>query len=150
VSIGLKKLLPAVSFLSVFGLSACSGPEGEQPVSLREGLYTFKTDGLIGKGPAITEICITGSDDAAKIDTLITEVFALTEDCSHQPEARVGNAISGNLTCEIDESTGVKTAYNGSLTAESLAIDATIQSYAPGEKTSADGRFLAKRNGDCS
>jgi hypothetical protein len=150
MSTSLKPLLPAALLLGALGLSACSSPASEEPVALRNGLYTFTANGAFATGKPITEICLSGGDDQRKINKLIKGAFALYEECSHQPEARVGNAVSGKLTCEIDETAGMNTIYKGSVTAESLALDVTIETYAPDEKTSVDGAFIAKRSGDCS
>jgi hypothetical protein len=92
----------------------------------------------------------SGGDDAVKIDKLVDASFALTDDCSHQIEARIGNAIAGKMICEIDESAGTRSTYEGTETAESVAMDVTFQSYAPGEETFHEGNILAKRSGDCS
>lgn len=142
-----------LGFNAAFGLSSCTNPESETPVALTPGLYAVQV-GSFGK--AKDQLCFTNGDDQ-NVNRLIKKYYAfLEEGCSHKTDARVGNRVSGTISCEIDTTSGFKTTYEGSLTTDSITVDATIVNYAPAlgsderEEKTTESRLTARRIGPCT
>ena len=143
---------PAILFvIAAFGLSSCSSPESEAPVELTPGMYAIKV-GSFGK--AKDQLCFS-SGDVENVDRLIKKYYAFVEGgCSHKTEPRVGNKVSGAISCEIDPTAGWKTTYTGAVAADSIAVDAQIVNYANDaagnrEEVTTQGQLTAQRVGDC-
>ena len=138
--------------IAAFGSASCSNPESEAPVELTPGMYAIKVGSL---GKAKDQLCFSASD-VDNVDRLIKKYYAfLEEGCSHKTEPRVGNKVSGAISCEIDPTAGWKTTYTGALAAESITVDAEIVNYAndPADKreeVTTESRLTAQRVGNCS
>ena len=138
--------------IAAFGSSSCSNPESEAPVELTPGMYAIKV-GSFGK--AKDQLCFSASD-VDNVDRLIRKYYAfLEEGCSLETEPRVGNKVSGAISCEIDPTAGWKTTYTGILTADSIVVDAEIVNYANDssdkrEEVTTESRLTAQRVGNCS
>ena len=141
-----------VCAMAAFGLSSCSNPESEAPVEVTPGMYAIKV-GSFGK--AKDQLCFSAGD-ADNVDRLIKKYYAfLEEGCSHKTEPRVGNKVSGAISCEIDPTAGWKTTYTGTLAADSITVNAEIVNYANDtsgkrEEVTTQGQLTAQRVGDCS
>jgi hypothetical protein len=117
-------------------------------------MYSVKI-GPFGKADA--QLCFSDSDPE-NIDRVIKKYYAfLEEGCPHKTDERVGNAISGAISCKIDPTAGWTTTYTGSVAADSLAIDAKIVNYAPEmgaedkrEEITTESRLTIERVGDCN
>ena len=140
--------------IAILASPSCSNPESETPVALTPGMYAVQLGSL---GKADQQICFSGSD-ADSVDRLIRKNYAFLESgCSHKADQRVGNRVSGAISCEIDPTAGFRTTYTGTLTADSITVDAEIRNYAPAlgstdkrEEVTTESRLTAKRIGDCS
>lgn len=145
--------LVLVGTMTVLGSSSCSNPKNEAPVALTPGLYAVQI-GAFGKEDS--RMCFSGSD-VDNVDKLIRKYYAFLEaGCSHKADQRVGNSISGAISCEIDSTAGYNTTYSGILTTDSLTVDATIVNYAPTigasdkrEEVTTESRLNARRVGSC-
>ena len=140
-----------VCAMAAFGLSSCSNPESEAPVEVTPGMYAIKV-GSFGK--AKDQLCFSASD-ADNVDRLIKKYYAFVEGgCSHKTDERVGNKVSGAISCEIDPTAGWKTTYTGTLAADSITVDAEILNYANDssgkrEEVTTESGLTAQRVGNC-
>ena len=138
--------------IAALGSASCSNPESEAPVELTPGMYAIKV-GSFGK--AKDQLCFSASH-VDNVDRLIKKYYAFIEGgCSHKTEPRVGNKVSGAISCEIDPTAGWKTTYTGALAADSITVDAQILNYANDlsgkrEEVTTESRLTGQRVGNCS
>ncbi len=95
-------------------LSACSGasdPATEAPVALLDGQYEVSVSGqargLLGTRSTApddkpTKLCLTANDDAEKIAKLARTYYGMSGNCAHDGNDRVGNQVSGEVSCAAD------------------------------------------------
>jgi hypothetical protein len=88
--------------------------------------------------------------------TLVRKHFALDGSCSPKLEPRVGNAVTGKLSCQIIAGAGVDTSFEASLAVDTINLDGEMLWYGPapdgaeGKSEEAIGFTLAaKRVRDC-
>lgn len=121
-------------------LSACSAasdPATEAPVTLPDGEYQVaisgQATGMLGTRSTApddkpTKICLTASDDADKVAKLARTYYGFSGSCSHDGNERVGNQVSGEVSCAADPERApggsIGFAYTGQLTADAIRLEA--------------------------
>jgi hypothetical protein len=152
--------------LGLLTMAGCSGdPASQEPVKVQSGLYAVSVSGsgfaqLAQKkkagGKGDDRICLLG-DDLGKLRTLVRENFALEATCSPKLEPRVGNAVTGKLSCPIIAGAGVDTSFEASLAVDAINLDGEMLWYGPAPD-GAEGKseetigftLTAKRVRDCT
>ena len=107
------------------------------------GTQARAVDGLPKK------LCLSAAlDDADKVAKLARTYFSMHEGCTHKSSDRVGNKVSGAVSCPLDQdrfSSGNWTiAYTGDLSAESIRLEGKIKIDIPTENLSAEEQELMK------
>jgi hypothetical protein len=124
-------------------LAGCGGgvggrdPASEAPVAMKAGLYEITKTGeamgmnfgkskLTGK-PEESKFCV----NATMVDrwpvSLVKRVGVPVDECSHRPNPRVGNGLSGAFVCAIPEGempgAKVTISYSGDMAETSTSLD---------------------------
>ena len=151
--------LPAI--VALLGLAACASPEPDpataEPVALMPGLYRITLSGAglarfaapASKDEPGDEVCVRPSGRDRFADQVVENYFILHPGCRHQPEPRVGNVVSGVITCPLDPkmSTGTSTVtYEGVLSADRIEVTSRMRIDArpiPGRLSPEEERQLA-------
>jgi hypothetical protein len=81
--------------LLIAGVSACSSPESETPISLPDGRYAVIPGGV---KEFTSRECLIGTD-AEKVTRVVRNSLSFGSECTHKPGDRVGNVISGAQVC---------------------------------------------------
>lgn len=98
-----KAALPLGALLAV----GCSGPEGEDPVALKPGLYAVDTGGgevlFLKNGETRMELCLAAADAAALLADPLGTLAYPWDRCREAPAPVRGNAMSGERVCGPDD-----------------------------------------------
>lgn len=151
----------AAAGLTAVALSACSAasdPASEAPVALKPGEYRISMSGRAQSpfvGPTQTEedvrdkVCLSGDDDAGKVSKLARNYFSMHPGCSHSPGDRVGNGLSGKVSCPTDPERmpdgKIAIEYTAALTAESVTLEGKMKFDLPTANMSAEEQQLMQR-----
>lgn len=153
--------------LGLLALSACSGdPASEEAIKLQPGLYLVTIGGGAGMpkfSPAKVDggkegddsVCLSSGDDLDKLKKLVRKHFAFNSSCSPKLKPRVGNFVSGQLSCP-NGAVELVTSFEGSLAVDAINLDGEMLWSAPaadgaqGKEENAIGFTLtATRQRDC-
>jgi hypothetical protein len=137
-----KNARRSCSLMLVIALAGCSAsdPAAETPVELTPGQYQISMSGggmaagvPMSQGPGAVDdsICISRADDSETVSKLARQYMGMHSGCSHSANDRVGNSVSGKLSCPTDPERApggeISTTYTGVLTAESVTLEGQIK-----------------------
>jgi hypothetical protein len=133
--------LRSCSLILAVALAGCSAsdPATEAPVELLPGQYQIRMSGgglaagvptSQGPGAVDDSVCIARADDSETVSKLARQYLGMHPGCSHSANDRVGNSVSGKLSCPTDPERApggaVTTTYTGALTAESVTLEGKV------------------------
>lgn len=145
-----------VSGLIVLG--GCAGPEHENPVALKPGLYEIKAGGngtlFLKNGELEARQCLSATDAAIFRGDPLGTVAYPWDRCHEEPDLPRGNAVSGQRICQPDDQgrPWAHIKFSGSHTEESFRLKGHVS---PGDGSgmtdfrSGDFSFSGKRVADC-
>lgn len=166
-------LLAALLLPLLSGCGAERDAAAEAPIEVAPGKYSIDVTAaglaqLGGQGPGRTndEICVTAREARSWPRPFVRNYLFAASSCSIRKSDRIGNAISGEVSCPMDPRAGqgrLVISYTGTLDADATDIafnmKATVRNASPEVEAAlaktrlseegVDGIAKARRIGDC-
>lgn len=127
------RFIPLLTMGLALALTACTppaDPSTQEPVDPAPGLYRITLGGAglaqyaqQGPGKTEDEVCVTSRESPRFADRAIRNYFVLHPGCTTRPAPRVGNAVSGTITCPLDPKRAAGTVtitYEGVVAADGV------------------------------
>lgn len=141
------------------GLGACSGPEYQDPVALKPGLYEISATGngtlFLKNGLLEAQQCLSPTDAAIFRGDPLGTIAYPWERCHEQPNPPRGNALSGERICNPDDQgrPWAHIEFSGSHNEDSFQVKGHVSHPGDGggmtDFRSGDFSFSGKRVADC-
>lgn len=120
--------------VSSLGLAGCANdPASQPPVELKPGLYEFSVGGAVGPINAMERsdrtMCVRPRHVQHFPNTLAEKAFVFHGSCQPNRSPRVGNAVSGEVTCPVDPKMAAghtRMSYSGVVTEDGVQITARV------------------------
>lgn len=144
------------------GLSACSGasdPASEAPVALKAGKYRVEISGQAQTAFMGTQqtqandrgsVCLSSDDDGVKVSKLARGSYSMHEGCSHSANDRVGNSVSGRVSCPTDPERmpggEIAIEYTGTLAADMITLEGKQKMDLPTANLTEEEKQLLSRS----
>ena len=145
-------------------VTGCSDPAGQEPISLRPGLYSLAMKGEVD--PRFSEefernqsekrkLCISAARATSFAEFPLKDTLEVGGECSSSKQLRVGNTFSGKRVCAGPQPPLTATiSYTGQLAADNFTIDAHVDvkfdpEYQGMREISYQMKIEGKRIGDC-
>jgi hypothetical protein len=129
-------------------LAGCAGadPASEEPVSLKGGAYRITLSGGMAKGDELETLCVIPGHDEGNVSQLAEKYLSFGGECSHNAKDRVGNAISGTVTCPWEGAGSTVIEYQGAIGTEAIIMEGTVAINLPDDRSSiGDAEAIAQQ-----